>query len=169
MLKRLGIKNRLPKQKQTELFIKLAKALSSVHNAEEGAHLLKDLLYETEVLMLSKRLQIAELLIQGQTYEQIKTELKAGFNTIAKVQAWLEIYGEGYRTVISRISEKPKQTKERPFNKLKRSYPMYYWPQLLLEEIIKNANKKEKERLSKIVEQLKDKTKLSKNLLTILK
>ena len=57
---------------------------------------------------------------------------------------------------------------DKPFAKVKRKYPAYYWPQLLLEEIVKNANKREKERLAKVVEQLRDKTELSKQLMKLL-
>jgi TrpR-related protein YerC/YecD len=169
MTTKVKIKNRLDKKKETGLFIKLAKSLSSLRSAEEGAQFLKDLLSEGEVLILAKRLEIAELLLQGQTYQAIRNDLKVAFNTIARVQTWLDIYGEGYRTVINRIKppEKPMDFHD-PIRVLKRKYPMYFWPQLLLEEIVKTANKKEKEKLLKVVDQLKDKTRLSKQLKNLL-
>lgn len=165
-----NVKYKLTKREQTDLFIKLAKALSLLHNSEEIAHFLKDLLTEAEVLMLARRLQIAESLIDGLTFDQIRTNLKAGPNTIAKVQTWLELYGEGYRTVINRGSKKDRHENEysKPFGKLKRKYPLYFWPELLLEEIIKTANKKEKARLLKVAEQLKDKSQLSRELIHLL-
>lgn len=162
-------KQRLSKEKQTNLFINLAKTISSLNNPTEVAHFLKDLLSEPEVLMLAKRLQIAEFLMAGMTYGQIREDLKVAFNTIAKVQTWLETYGQGYRTAIGRITKKQNLTPmSGPFYKLKRKYPMYFWPQLLLEELVRSANKREKDRLIKIVGQLKEKTKLSKELLRLL-
>ena len=104
------VKYKLKKQEQTELFIRLAKALASLHNTEEIAHFIKDLLTEAEVLMLARRLQIAELLLEGLTFDQIQKELKAGPNTIAKIQAWLEVHGEGYRTVAKRNVKKNPMT-----------------------------------------------------------
>jgi hypothetical protein len=57
----------------------------------------------------------------------------------------------------------------RPWRTLKKSYPMYFWPQLLLEEIVKTANKREKQKLLNVVNGLREKTKLSNELLKILK
>lgn len=163
------VKHKLTKRQQEELFIKLARAVAYLHNPEEGAQFLKDLLSEPEVFMLARRLQIAELLIEGWTYEQIREELKVGWSTIAKVQTWLGLYGEGYRTVIQRISKKePTSGSSQPFSQLKRKYPIYFWPELLLEEIVKAANKREKQRLLKVVHQLKDKTQLSRQLIKLL-
>jgi len=164
------VKHRLNKEQQAGLFIKLAKSLALLNNPEESAKFLKDLLSESEIFMLARRLQIAELLVEGWTYEKIREELKVGWRTIAKVQTWLALYGEGYRTVISRSSkqQEEKQESRSGFAQLKRRYPAYFWPQLLLEEIVKNANRREKERLRKVVEQLRDKTALSKQLTKLL-
>lgn len=157
-------KSKLSKEEQTNLFIKLAKGLVVLRKPEEMAQFLRDLLSEPEVLMLAKRLQIAEFLVEGLTYEKIRDQAKVSFGTIARVQTWLETYGEGYRTVLSRTIKTERNIQKDSFSKLKRIYPMYYWPELLLKEIIKNANKREKERLSKVVNQLKDKTALAKEL-----
>jgi hypothetical protein len=45
---------------------------------------------------------------------------------------------------------------------------MYFWPELLLKQIVKSANKREREKLLKVVGALKEKTKLSKELKKIL-
>src|SRR3989344_4793003 len=128
-----NVKFKLSKQEQTDLFIKLSKALSLLHSSEEMAHLLKDLLSEAEVLMLARRLQIAELLLEGLTFDEIRKNIKAGPNTIAKIQTWLELHGEGYRTVAKRNSKKDSNSREssKSFGKLKRKYPMYFWPELI--------------------------------------
>jgi len=164
------VKKLLSKQEQANLFVKLAKALTALRSAEEIAHFLKDLLSESEVLMLARRLQVAELLIDGRTYQQIRSEIKVSFGTIARVQTWLDLYGEGYRTVAKRIAkrEDAKGGPSQPFAKVKRKYPMYFWPELLLKEIIKTANNRERQRLTRIVDQLGDKTQLSRELAKLL-
>ncbi|OGE81804.1 MAG: hypothetical protein A3H72_01805 [Candidatus Doudnabacteria bacterium RIFCSPLOWO2_02_FULL_48_8] len=162
---------KLTKSEQNELFMKLARAVASLHNPVEVAQFLKDLLSEPESFMLARRLQIADLLMQGLTYEQIRKKIKVAYATIAKVQTWLQVYGEGYRTVIQRIN-KPSIADEdetKPFAKLKRKYPMYFWPELLLKEIVRAANKRERERLLKVVSQMKEKTGLSKELTVLLR
>lgn len=164
------LRYRLNKKQQEELFVKFVKSLSLLHGSIEIAKFFKDLLSEVEVLMLARRLQIAELLIEGLTYDQIRAKMKVGRTTIARVQTWLDLYGDGYRTVIERTNQhKPKDSVfDQSFAKVKRKYPMYYWPELLLNEIVKNANKREKQRLAKVVEQLRDKTQLSKELIKLL-
>lgn len=164
-------KYKLSKPEQNHLFIRLAKALAALNNPEESAQFLRDLLSEVEVLMLARRLQIAELLIDGMTYDQIRAAMKVGPGTIAKVQTWLELYGDGYRTVIERCNKKNISSKEisKPFDKLKRKYPVYFWPELLLDEIVMTANKRQKQKLLNVATQLKDKTHLSKELNKLLK
>lgn len=151
--------------------MKLAKAVASLHNSVEVAQFLKDLLSEPEAFMLARRLQIADLLMQGLTYDEIRKRLKVAHATIAKVQTWLQVYGEGYRIAIQRIS-KPSiadENESKPFAKLKRKYPLYFWPELLLKEIVRTANKRERERLLKVVGQMKEKTALAKELGVLLR
>jgi uncharacterized protein YerC len=160
---------KLSKQEQDELFIRFAQVLSMLHGSVEAANFIRDLLSEQEALMLARRIWIAELLQQGCTYEQICREIKVGPGTIAKVQHWMETYGDGFRTVIKRVSGKSKQKVELSvWRQHKKKYPMYYWPQLLLEEMVKSANKRERERLLRIVNGLRDKTMLSRDLLKLL-
>ena len=160
----------LTKEQLSELFIDFAKALASIRNPVEAANFIKDLLSEGEVTMLARRLQIARLLEAGLTYEQIQELMKASNTTIAKVHTWMDLYGEGYRVVLNRTKEKDQKQTASPdsWAKLKRKYPMYFWPELLLKEIVKSANRREKERLFKAVKNLKEKTKLSKDLIKIL-
>jgi TrpR-related protein YerC/YecD len=164
-----SLRFKLNKRQQEELFINFARSLALLKNSTEVAQFLKDLLSEIEIMMFARRLQIAELLLAGSTYEQIRQAMKVSKSTIARVQTWLDIYGEGYRIVINRSSKhKEVSNTDTPWSKIKRKYPQYYWPQLLLEEIVKSANKREKQRLIKVVEQLKDKTALSKQLMKLL-
>ena len=163
---------RLSKSEIDELFIDFAKALASVHNSVEAANFVKDLLTEQEVVILGRRLQIARLLDQGYTYEQIHKIMRVGNSTVAKVHAWMDLYGEGYRMVIKRTKTQPesKESDSSPLSwaKHKRKYPMHYWPELLLEQIIKSASAKEKQKLLETVSTLKEKTKLNKEIVKLL-
>jgi TrpR-related protein YerC/YecD len=162
--------HKLSKQQQDELFINFAKALSSLKSSVEAANFIRDLFSQQEVLMLGRRLQIAGLLNDGLTYYQIRQVMKVSENTIAKVKIWLELYGEGYRAVLSRNQNKSLKPTDGAFSwgHVKRKYPMYFWPQLLLEEMVRNASKKERARLLNVVEALREKNKLSKELIKIL-
>ena len=68
--------NRLPTEEREEYFIQLCFVLSRAKNIMEAANILKDLLTEQEVEMISKRLKVADLLLGGYTYKKIKEILK---------------------------------------------------------------------------------------------
>ena len=164
--------NNLAEKDQVELFIIFAQALASLRSSVEAASFIKDILSEQEALMLARRLQIAELLNEGWSYEQIHAFNKASSNTIARVQTWLRIYGDGYRAVINRIKSKSGGVKNLELSSWaqhKKKYPMYYWPELLLKEIVRSANSKEKQRLRATLKQLKEKSKLNETLLKLLR
>ncbi len=161
---------KLSKQEQQELFIDFAKAIASVRNSVEAANFMKDLLSEAEVVMLSRRLKIARLLGNGYTYEQIQKAMRVSNTTITKVQTWLNLYGEGYRIVLKRTESKSQEHTDTPLSwaRLKKKHAMYFWPELVLKEIVSSSNKRERDRLIKVVEGLKEKTRLSKDLMKIL-
>lgn len=168
--------SKLSEKERECLFIELCYVLSRTVNIKEAAELLKDLLTEQEIEMIGKRLSIADLLLDGLTYSEIQRALKVSNTTIARVHEWIKVSGNGLRLA----KEKLKKYKEKErkilkatsslssWEKMKRQYPMYFWPQLVLEEIIKNANKKQKEKIRNILRQSKQKSKLYMQLDKIL-
>lgn len=150
---------RLAKEIQEELFQDFCEALARLRTAEEVLPFLTDLLTKNEVTILIKRLQIARLLLEGKDYRTIEKSLRTSHGTIARVAAWLADSGEGFRLAIGRIPQKQRKNMrsrydESEWDKLKRRYPMMFWPQLVLEEVVRSADKKEKERFHKAVEAL---------------
>ena len=153
---------KLSSRQQEDLLIRFVKAIASVKNSVEAAHFIKDLLSDAEVLMIARRLQIVDLLEDGYTYEQIKKSLKVSFGTIAKMQTWFETYGEDFKKILYRTRTTVKvEDRHSPWVQLKRKYPMYFWPELLLKEIVKSANSREKEKLRNVLKQSSTKTKLT--------
>lgn len=161
---------RMSAGEREELFVRFVKALASVKNSVEAAHFLKDLLSEAEVFMVARRLQVIDLLEDGYTYQQIKKLLKISFGTIAKMQTWYEVYGENFKKILYRTHNKSKKKDSHsPWQQLKRKYPMYFWPEILLKEIVKAANVREKQKLRNVLKQLPEKTKLTRELTKILR
>lgn len=166
--------SRISKKTLQELLMEFCEALLSVKTPEEAVKFLTDLLTKSEIVMLAKRIKIAKLLIEGKDYRTIERLLEVSHSTISKVARWLEESGEGFRLV----AERTKKRKEEDFSdlkyklsewgNLKKRYPIVFWPQLLLEEIISTANKSQKERLRKVIEKLDHKSKLYKRLNKIL-
>lgn len=161
---------RLSKKDIEALFIGFAQAICSVKNSVEAANLIRDLLSEQEAIMLARRIQIARCLNDGLTYAEIRRIVKVSEPTIARVQTWLQNYGEGFRTIIERTKNDTSVKEENlPWDRLKHRYPMYFWPQILLKQIISSSTKKEKQKLLNVVSQMKEKTKLAQELKVLLK
>jgi TrpR-related protein YerC/YecD len=164
----------IPKEIQQELLTDFCEALLTIKTPEEAVKFLTDLLTKSEVIMLAKRIKIAKLLIEGKDYKTIEGRLKVSHSTIAKVAAWLVESGEGFRLITERTKkEKPKPPTSWDYamgewKSFKRRYPTMFWPQLLIEEIIESANKKQREKIRRAIEKLDHKSKLYKQINKIL-
>lgn len=171
------LSKKLSKEEVAKFFYKLCLAIAETDNPQDAASFLRDLLSFQEAEMIAKRLKIAQLLTEEKTYEEIKKEVKASFGTIARVQEWMKVAGDGFRMVITKTKGKEidNYKKECPtveMNTLKKRYPMYYWPEIVLENIIKNANYKQRKKLKMVIEQMdtmKQKTALYRQLKKLIK
>lgn len=151
----------------------LCAAIAAMHNTKEAAQLLTDLLGKQELEMIARRLKIAELLLNEETYENINRTLKASFATIARVHAWLKESGEGYRLALERTKSKrdslSKADEPVKLSSIKRKYPMYFWPQIMLEYWVKNSSLKEKRQMKEVLDRLGAKRSLYKELDRVLR
>ena len=60
--------------------------VASLKDREEVKIFFKDLLSLSEIVMISRRIQIAQMLLEGKSYEEIRRELKAGFSISARLR-----------------------------------------------------------------------------------
>ena len=81
---------------------KLAAAIVSVRSVEEAYRFLSDLCTITE---MSKRLTAAEMLRDGNTYNEIAEKTHLSTATITRVNRALRYGSDGYAMVLDRISE----------------------------------------------------------------
>lgn len=152
--------SKLSPNKRKELMVALCRALSTLNKPEEVAEFLLDFLSPKENETVAKRLRIAELLAAGSNYEQIRQELRVGRSTIARVNTWLNLSGKGFKLVLMRKKAEPREQsldeKYDPYtwSNFKRRYSLYFWPELLIEELIKQSNENEKDKIKKIFEKL---------------
>ncbi len=155
--------SKLSKKEIDKILYQLCLAIAEIKNPNEAAELLRDLLSYKESEMIAKRLKIADLLVKDYTYQDIEETLKVSATTIARVQEWLQISGEGYKMAIARTKDKlPKQDNKgvdfENWSNLKKKFSAYYWPEILLESIVVNANKRQKAQINSVIHQL-DKSK----------
>lgn len=114
-------------------------SIAALKSRDEVKAFFKDLLSESEAIMLARRIKIAQRLLQGVDYGEIQSELHVGRSTIASVHQWLTSGFQGYETAIKKftgaashqskgtrpgksgqpLSSRQDKNKQRPFSLLK--------------------------------------------------
>jgi uncharacterized protein YerC len=93
---------------------------------------LRDLLTESERIMLGRRIMIARKLISGKSHREIESNMGVGKDTVWKVQQWLYDQLPGYEQAIKELE---KEFEKREFKKqyaasalfrLKKKYPAHF-------------------------------------------
>ena len=99
-------------------------------DSQQGArNFLKDLLTSSELLMISNRIAIAMLLLNGFKYEDIIKELRVGVGTINSVNRWLYNGFGGYLKELRKNKKTGKSFKKMPagdWDMLKKKYPAHF-------------------------------------------
>jgi len=123
----------------------LYRALEYAQTKGETKSFISDLLTESEIIMLGRRVLIAKFLLQKMPYPKISRELGVGFDTIYKVQKWLGGRHRGYKKVVEKIKKViPRKRRKSEFldyyptsgfAEIRRRYKTYYWLSDLLDEI----------------------------------
>jgi len=166
---------RISNKEKEELLKEFCEALSVLKNSQEVMLFLTDLLTREELIMLARRIKVAKLLIGGKDYREIGSLLKVSSPTIARVSHWLAEGGEGFRTIAERTKkEKPKPPSSwdlamGDWRKFRRRFPLMFWPQLLVEDVIKIMNKRQKEKVRHVIEKLDRKSEIYKQISKFLK
>jgi len=95
---------------------------------------LKDLLTPSERLMLGRRIQIAQYILQGESHSGISRKLKVGRNTVSKVEKWLSDQFPGYENAVAGLEKEMSrregslEVKNNPLSlkALKKKYPYHF-------------------------------------------
>lgn len=109
-------------------------ATASLRGREAMRLFLRDLLTESERIMLGRRIWIARLLLSGETYDEIASLLRVGNSTIRRVDRWLNEQIPGYEKAIQGIEDVvdkralAAERRENPFSyaALKKKYPLHF-------------------------------------------
>lgn len=110
-------------------------SIAGLETREEVKAFFKDLLSESEAIMLGRRILVAKLLLEGKKYEEIIQDLRVGDDTIGKVQRWLTSGFGGYERVIKNFEqalkrrsdiERSRNVQPYSFEWLKRKYPLHF-------------------------------------------
>ncbi len=101
--------------------------IALLKNRGEVKNFFKDLLTLSEAVMLSRRIQIAMLLLEGKTHEEIKSKLKVGFSTITSVEKWLHAGFGGYNKILKRYQSIKSVKESKMMSIAKRSPLSFDW------------------------------------------
>lgn len=122
----------LSEQERIRTLDSLYTAASAVRGRAAMKLFLRDLLTESERVMLGRRILIARLLLQRETSEAIRDRTGAGYATIERVRHWLHDQLPGYENAIAAMEEefgrrdfKRKYAKSMLF-RFKRRYPLHF-------------------------------------------
>ncbi|HEV8666809.1 MAG TPA: Trp family transcriptional regulator [Candidatus Paceibacterota bacterium] len=122
----------LSDKQRIETLDTLYTAAGTVHGRDAMKLFLRDLLTESERIMLGRRIMIARKLISGETHRSIEAKMGVGKDTVWKVQRWLHDQLPGYEKAIKNLE---KEFEQREFKKnyatsvlfrLKKKYPAHY-------------------------------------------
>lgn len=129
-------------------------SIAGLESRKEVKNFFKDLLSESEAIMLARRILIAKMLLEGKTYLEIVEELRVGIDTVSKISRWLNSGFGGYEQAIKafeRTLAKRKEIEEKKFLEpysfawLKNKYPLHF----LLFNLMDLSGKKDKKNTEK--------------------
>lgn len=122
--------NNLDRMKYLDL---LWTSIAAFKSRDEVKNFFKDLLSESEAIMLSRRIMIAKCLLEGMTYEEIRARMKVGYDNIARVHGWLISGFGGYEKAIKEFNKAldkrgVNKIPVRPFSFewLRKKYPLHF-------------------------------------------
>ena len=114
-------------------------SIAELKSREEVKNFFKDLLSESESIMLSRHIMIAKYLLEGKSYGEIGELLGTGNSTVASVHRWLVDGFKGYENAIkkfgnvvdkrfSKISDAEARMSSSPysFSWLRKKYPLHF-------------------------------------------
>ena len=90
---------------QNEQTDRLVQALFALENQEEAYRFLEDVLTIQEMKSITQRLEVAVMLRNKETYQDIVKKTGASTTTICRVNRTLQYGADGYRLVLDRLDE----------------------------------------------------------------
>lgn len=96
--------NQIEPQLKTGACQELYRVVAGVKNADQAAKLLRDLLTYEEIEEAARRLQVATLLDEGQTFRDIAARTNMSTATITRINYWLHHGTGGYRLALEYLN-----------------------------------------------------------------
>ena len=123
---------RLSDRQRIETLDTLYTAAGTVRGRNAMKLFLRDLLTESERIMLGRRIIIARKLIAGESHRDIESQMRVGRDTIGRIQKWLWDQLPGYEQAVAELEKEfekrifKKQYAESALFRLKKKYPAHF-------------------------------------------
>ncbi len=101
----LGVYIAMNKKLETAEMDELLRAILSLETVEEAYEFFEDLCTVNEMVAMKQRFEVAKMLREERTYQDIADETGASSATISRVNRALNYGNDGYDLVLKRISE----------------------------------------------------------------
>src|SRR3989338_3066384 len=95
----------LTEKQRIEVLDSLYTAAGALRGRQAMKLFLRDLLTESERIMLGRRIVIARRLIAGESYDKIEADLRVGRDTIWRVQRWLLDQLPGFEHAVAKFEK----------------------------------------------------------------
>lgn len=122
-------KEQLSKQDQEETLKKLYTAASAIKSQKRMEQFLKEILTDSEQLMLGRRVWIAQMLLSGYLQDEICEKLECSPSTVRRISKWLNTKLPGYGEAVSSRGRRTKVSEQidpTSFKALRKKYPMHF-------------------------------------------
>jgi len=121
----------LSEKQQIEILDALYTAAGALKGRDAMKSFLRDLLTESERIMLGRRILIAQKLLEGQSGRAISESLNVGLDTVWRVERWLQDQMPGYEQAIrgmkKEFGKRIRRTEQKKiWTALKRKYPLHF-------------------------------------------
>ena len=90
---------------QTEPIDQLFQGILSLKSVEECYTFFSDLFTIQELTAFAQRFQVAGLLLDGNTYEMVRSQVPVSSSTITRINTELRYGSGGYQLVLNRLKE----------------------------------------------------------------
>ncbi len=135
----------LSEQERIKTLDTLYTAAGTIRGRDAMKLFLRDLLTQSERIMLGRRIIIARMLLRGAQKEEIAKRLGVGYDTVYRVKRWLKDQMPGYEQAVAGLEEETKKRQQKKLYatsalyRLKKKYPLHF----LLFPTPKRKDKKE--------------------------
>lgn len=85
---------------------KLIQAIIAINGEEECKEFLNDICTYQELEKMIQRLEAAQLLLEGKTYEQVIQETNISSTTLSRISRCIRYGNNGYKNILDKINKK---------------------------------------------------------------